>query len=238
MLEKVEPLPELSDGDEPEEGECDPSRLTVQKKKQFFEQWAKGEKKRPSVLTEAMLRHSLEKASSKVRAIRKMIQKSKTEENKKGKVQRTSRRESEMMVMHVEGGGEIAVETADEFEEAWREVCEQQLLHETLWNDTIGPGYWALEIQKSVQREQYLYKEAAEGAKLVTGKERLEYSWAKLSDEWKVAFKQPLIKAVKVYFDHGALAGLPKHQWIDPKRILMSRFVLTNKERLFSRRPF
>ena len=63
----------------------------------------------------------------------------------------------------------------------------------------------------------------------MTGKARLEYDWNKLDAEWKTAFKEPLLKAVKIYFDHGALAGVPEDQVLDPKRILNTRFVLTNK---------
>ena len=38
-----------------------------------------------------------------------------------------------------------------------------------------------------------------------------------------------MVKAVKIHFDHDALKGVPKDQVIDPKRILSTRVVLTNK---------
>jgi len=72
-------------------------------------------------------------------------------------------------------------------------------------------------------------EEAAGFQKVVTGKARLEYQWGQLSPEWKEAFKEPLIKAVKIYFDHDALEGVSRDKVIDPKRILSSRFVLTNE---------
>ena len=50
-----------------------------------------------------------------------------------------------------------------------------------------------------------------------------------LPEDWKAAYKEPLIKAVKIYFDHDALKGVPTDKVIDPRRILTSRFVLTNK---------
>ena len=34
---------------------------------------------------------------------------------------------------------------------------------------------------------------------------------------------------VKIYFDHDALEGVPRDKVIDPKRVLSSRFALTNK---------
>lgn len=64
---------------------------------------------------------------------------------------------------------------------------------------------------------------------MLTGKQRLEYDWRHLGADWKQAFVEPIIKAFKVYFEHDALAGVPMGQFIDPKRILPSRLVLTNK---------
>lgn len=68
-----------------------------------------------------------------------------------------------------------------------------------------------------------------EGEKLVTGKARLEYSWTKLSGEWQDAYKEPLLRAVSIYFDHDAVIGVAKDKLIDSERVLSSRFVLTNK---------
>ena len=64
---------------------------------------------------------------------------------------------------------------------------------------------------------------------MLTGKAQLEYQCGQLSPEWQSAFKEPLIKAVKIYFDHDALEGVPRDKVIDPKRVLSSRFALTNK---------
>ena len=38
-----------------------------------------------------------------------------------------------------------------------------------------------------------------------------------------------LNRLFKVYFDHQALQGVPQGQWVEPRRILPSRMVLTNK---------
>ena len=66
-------------------------------------------------------------------------------------------------------------------------------------------------------------------SKIVTGKLRLEYQWKDLNQEWRKAYEQPLVKAVQVYFDHEAIQGVPKDAVIEPRKILSSRFVLTNK---------
>lgn len=39
-----------------------------------------------------------------------------------------------------------------------------------------------------------------------------------MEEEWKQAFKQPLLKGVKVYFDHDAVEGVPKDKMIDPRK--------------------
>eukprot|EP00435_Cladocopium_sp_Y103_P071268 s9_g37.t1 len=80
-------------------------------------------------------------------------------------------------------------------------------------------------LQAELQKEQ----EMLDQSNLITGKERVEIAWHKLDDKWKEAFVEPIIKSFKVYFQHQALAGVPEGQWIDPKRILPSRLVLTNK---------
>ena len=66
-------------------------------------------------------------------------------------------------------------------------------------------------------------------AQLVTGKLRVEYQWKQLSAAWQEAYEKPLVKAVQVYFDHDAIEGVPKDAIVDPRKVLSSRFVLTNK---------
>ena len=62
-----------------------------------------------------------------------------------------------------------------------------------------------------------------------TGKVRLELQWNSLSDLWQQAFKQPILDALKIYFDHDALAPVMPDDPIDEIEILPSRFVLVNK---------
>ena len=67
--------------------------------------------------------------------------------------------------------------------------------------------------------------------KLLTGKMRLEYQWNQLDEEWRRAYVEPIKKAYRVYIEHDAIEGVPEGKWIEPRRILPSRLVLTNKER-------
>eukprot|EP00435_Cladocopium_sp_Y103_P046001 s1245_g13.t1 len=81
------------------------------------------------------------------------------------------------------------------------------------------------------QLEQELIKEEQllDQSKLITGKQRVEIAWKDLDEDWRKAFVQPIIKGFNVYFQHQALAGVPEGQWVDPRRVLPSRLVLTNK---------
>lgn len=94
-------------------------------------------------------------------------------------------------------------------------------------------------VKKHLEEENLLLDDACQETEgqvsildqstMLTGKQRLEYDWKHLADEWKEAFVEPIVKAFKVHFEHDALAGVPMGQFIDPKRILPSRLVLTNK---------
>ena len=55
-------------------------------------------------------------------------------------------------------------------------------------------------------------------------------SWQKLDERWQAAFKDPILKAIRIYFGHDALEGVPKDKFIDPKRILNSRLWLRARE--------
>ena len=82
--------------------------------------------------------------------------------------------------------------------------------------------------QTQETHEQEQVKALAEG-EVITGKQRLEYAWKDLDDAWRVAFADPISKAFEVYMEHNAIAGVPQGQFVEPKRILPSRMVLTNK---------
>lgn len=50
-----------------------------------------------------------------------------------------------------------------------------------------------------------------------------------MDEEWRKAFEEPIKKAYRVYIDHDAIAAVPLGAFVDPKKILPSRLVLTNK---------
>eukprot|EP00435_Cladocopium_sp_Y103_P055481 s254_g18.t1 len=220
--------------DEPME----PSGMRFQQKQKLFEDFSK-RKERPSTLTEASLRSGPARATQNVQNIRKLIQKSRqTPAMQKARRERMDRQEAASVVLWTE-----ACEK-DEFEKCWEVACNEWEMQEAFWTQP-EPRLWAqVEIQEKVKVQQHEHQQAAAGAgvakkydrqpvsgvgKVVTGKARLEYNWGQLSMAWQAAFKEPLIKAIKIYFDHNALEGVPKDKVIDPKRILSSRFVLTNK---------
>ena len=102
--------------------------------------------------------------------------------------------------------------------------------HADLWQDD-EEGSKGL-VEQAVTMSERMAEEdmhAAYNADIVTGKLRVEYKWSGLSEEWKAAYKEPLIKAVSVYFEHNAIIGVKKDAMVDPRKILTSRFVLTNK---------
>ena len=80
-------------------------------------------------------------------------------------------------------------------------------------------------FNQELQKEESLLDKS----KLVTGKQRVEMAWNSLDEEWRKAFVKPIVKGFNVYFQHQALAGVPEGQWVDPRRVLPSRLVLTSK---------
>jgi len=220
-----------------EEG-VEPSGMQFAQKKQLFEDFSK-KKQKPSTLMEANLRSGAPKATTRVKNIRKLIQKSRqTPAVQKARRERMDREEAASLVCFAE-----ACEK-DDFEQAWAVACQEWEIQEAFWTQP-EPRTWAqCEVQEKINTQQREHQQAIAGAgvldktkieeaagfqKVVTGKARLEYQWGQLSQEWKEAFKEPLIKAIKIYFDHDAMEGVSRDKVIDPKRILSSRFVLTNK---------
>ena len=218
----------------------EPSGMGFREKKELFEKLARP-RQRPSKLTEAQLRSSMSNASQNVKNIRKLIQKSRMAPATRRKRREEVERQAATMVMYTEN------DMVDEdMEHVWVTACNQWELQETLWSSPETQKWSMVEIEEQVKDRQADHAKAAQVGgvgktcqdrtdveksqqEVVTGKARLEYNWAKLDEAWKGAFKEPLLKAVRIYFEHGALEGVPKDQVIDPKRILSSRFVLTNK---------
>lgn len=196
----------------------EPSKMKFQEKRQLFETFAK-KQGRPSVLTEAQLRSGMEQASSSVRSIKKIIRKGKVASQRLVKKGRMEAEEAQSMVLFVD-------EEMSDTEKQWHEACELQELQEVFWAQQEGVAEEAKVMADEVQKK---HKQDAEEAKVVTGKARLEYDWNRLSQVWKDAYREPLLKAIRIYFDHQALEGVPVDQVLDARRILTTRFVLTNK---------
>ena len=202
----------------------EPSTWEFQKKKKMFEELGKKKKGPPSKLSEAQLRSGMSMASAQVKNIRKMIRKSRYSGlNPAVRRKKADQQAAASMVMVVE-----AVEET-QHEVAWSTWCAEMECQEAFWSQEDQQQRSLNEIQEKVEELTLGHQQAAEEAQIVTGKARLEMHWNQLDDQWKAAFEEPLIKAVKIYFDHDALEGVPEDKFIDPKRILTSRFVLTNK---------
>ena len=197
-----------------------PSRMRFAEKKQWFEEFSKRQRTTPTSLTEARLRGDLHQASDRVRNIRKVIRKGRVE-GLQGRSRRLRNERSEYSAV-------LYLEEQEEDGE-WQDALEEVLWHEAFWNQYNAQDDAVKEIEQKVKQEQGRHVENAQEAKLVTGKARVEYLWSSLSEAWQKAYHDPLIKAVKIYFDHQALQGVPEDKLLDPKRILTTRFVLTNK---------
>eukprot|EP00434_Breviolum_minutum_P038103 symbB.v1.2.033789.t1/scaffold4247.1/size72962/1 len=151
----------------------------------------------------------------------------KVKQLKKGLYQKKAQHKRSVVKARGEAASSSMVFWAEAAEEecVWRQVEEQQDAMEIY----LTTNQQTEEIQRRKEEESKRAEEDFQEAKIVTGKARLEYQWKKLEEEWKQAFKQPLLKGVKVYFDHDAVEGVPKDKMIDPRKVLGSRFVLTNK---------
>eukprot|EP00435_Cladocopium_sp_Y103_P011248 s3540_g2.t3 len=219
LLEEDENMLEPPAADEPME----PSRLKFPEKKALFEKGRRtGEL--PSTLTEARVRSGMGLASNQVKNIRKMIHKQRRAPmTPQARQRRAEEQSTASMVMMAE------VLQADDLEVLWQVACAELEEQEAFWNDPEVKKKSVERINKKIQDKVDEYREDLRKAKIVTGKARLEYQWSKLDEKWRKAYEQPLVKAVQIYFAHDALVGVPRDKVIDPKRILSTRFVLTNK---------
>lgn len=204
----------------------DPHEMTFDNKKRLFENLAK-EFQAPSTLQEAKVRAKMEQAFDQLKTVRKNYRKGDKEQARAASSAGTQRRTRAAFVVMPE---ELAAEVGgDEGVAAlWNEVE----AHAEFWNDEEGQEEgrnYVQDLMDMAEKDASGCAKAAYEAKLVTGKQRLEYKWSSLSPEWQSAFKEPILKAVKVYFDHQAISGVAKDTVVDPRKVLTSRFVLTNK---------
>ena len=222
--------------------EEEPHAMSFERKKRVFEELARNVGS-PSTLREAQLRGQLENAKQKMGQIAQEVQKHKKEKKeKKDKKDKKEKKQKRGDREH-DSGARASTGVVDQSEEADEEgydamimelkigessAMDEILLHSILW---ASPSEHAKtdELEVYARKENQKATEDADQAKLVTGKERLEYNWKHLSEPWKKAYVEPIAKAFRVYIEHGAIAGVPKGQLIDPRKILPSRMVLTNK---------
>ncbi|CAL1158242.1 unnamed protein product, partial [Cladocopium goreaui] len=203
--------------------EVEPSRLRFPEKKALFEK-GRREGGLPSTLTEARVRSGMGLASRQVKNIRKLINKQRRAPmTPQARQQRSEEQSVGSLVMLAE------VLEPTPHEVLWQESCKELEEQEAFWNSPLVKKKDLQKINTKIEDKVYEHRSDLARGKIVTGKARLEYQWSQLNEEWKKAYEQPLVKAVKIYFDHDALAGVPKDKVINPKRILSTRFVLTNK---------
>ena len=203
-----------------EEEEVEPHLLPFVKKQKLFQDM-QGKKGEASTMAQAELRSELEDMWRKLKVTRKRMRWAEKE------IGRRKASKAKHSIFHVAWD----IDTFQQKESRLKEM--QQLLQEAevfgaQWRN--GNGAWEEEIlrqkKERIEAEQQM---SVEISQVITGKQRLEYQWNKLDAAWQAAYQQPLLKAVRVYFEHEALEGVKEDAMIDPRKILNSRFVLTNK---------
>ena len=221
------PLPDDSavESDAPmvEEGGPEPSEMGFQQKKQLFEEISKSGKGVPSKLTEARLRSGMATASSQLKSIKKMIRKSRQGQlQQEARRRRSDRQMASSLVMYAES-------VDQQCEKVWTETSQEMEMQEAFWAQPEIEEQAVKEIKEQIESRDIEHGADVVRSQILTGKARVEMQWQKLDERWRAAFKDPILKAIQIYFDHDALEGVPRDKYVDPKRILSSRFVLTNK---------
>ena len=203
----------------------EPSELPFKKKQRLFESLAK-QLGAPTPLAEAELRGTWEEAFSKLKHVKKAIQK-----DVKNRARRAASSQSTRAVFWTDYG-EAPGLVRELGEGPWEVFEESSDILETYvmgWKNRGLEETGNLPVETFAQNQQKKDEHATKEAQLITGKLRVEVQWKQLDEDWKKAYKAPILKALQVYFDHAAVEGVPRDQMIDPRKILPSRFVLTNK---------
>ena len=78
----------------------------------------------------------------------------------------------------------------------WNEIEEQAVIWDVDVASAVGIDY-VKDLMETAEKDASASAQAAYEAKLVTGKQRLEYRWQSLDADWQKAFKDPILKAVK-----------------------------------------
>lgn len=198
----------------------DPHLMPFHKKKKMFEQMAENIGA-SSTMAQAELRGDPESMWHDLRKVRKKMRKDR-------QVQRRSQAQSSHSIFHVDQVQEVNEDTEDDLQ-ALRQLMASNEVYGAEWCDEAQGGEHEREVMKRSDERLMEEKEASQAGKVIAGKLRLEYQWSKLKPDWQAAFREPLLKAVRVYFERQAISGVKEDSIIDPRKVLSSRFVLTNK---------
>ena len=223
-LECLEDVPLQMRSEPRAKPEQDPSGLPFTKKQRMFEEMSK-QYSAKSTLEEAELRSTLEEAVQKMKVLRKTIRKNAKE---KARCAASQPEEGDVNFVYWADNydGEEVVQELEKFpDEFWQEME----VMEILWSEGPNVQMDQSQLQKWIDQVAVEDERDVFQAELVTGKLRVELQWKGLDEKWRAAFREPLIKAVRTYFDHEAIEGVPKDAVVDPRKVLTSRFVLTNK---------
>eukprot|EP00435_Cladocopium_sp_Y103_P017212 s2419_g4.t1 len=204
----------------------EPHQMSFDNKKALFERLAK-EFRAPTTMEEAKLRAKMETAFDQLKKVRKAYRKEDKDKSRAAASAGSTRRARPACVV-LPTSLEEEIENNGGMDALWSEVEEQaEFWDAESWKGAGGDPIQ--ELLETSEKDASASAHAAFEAKIVTGKQRLEYRWQDLDADWKAAFKDPILKALKVYFDHAAVSGVNKDVIVDPRKILTSRFVLTNK---------
>ena len=204
----------------------EPHSLSFANKRALFERLSK-EFQAPTKMEEAQLRARLEGAFDQLKKVRKSYRKG-DKEKARASSSTGPRRRSRPAFVAMPALVQKEIEADGGLEALWNETEEHAAFWSSDHDDAVGIDY-VKDLMETAEKDASDSARAAYEAKLVTGKQRLEYRWQSLDEDWQKAFKEPILKAVKVYFDHAAVSGVGKDVVVDPRKILTSRFVLTNK---------
>ena len=178
-------------------------------------------------MEEAKARAKMEKAFEQLKRVRKSYRKEDKEQARSAassaaaSASRTRRTKPAYASMPAVLEEEIARDGS--IEGLWDETEDQA----TLWDNEVVSAFgidYVKDVCEKAERVSSETSKSAFEAKIVTGKQRLEYRWKDLSPKWQEAFEKLILKALH----HQAVSGRRKDNIIDPRKILTSRFVLTN----------
>jgi len=86
-----------------------------------------------------------------------------------------------------------------------------------------------MQMHKGITELTHLPEEVVDVTRPETGKVRLELKWNDLTIRWQEAFEEPILDALRIYFEHDALAPVMEDDVVDSIEVLPSCFVLVNK---------